>query len=124
MRSHNPRYVEMVRSCHFFLTWQLPMHLLYKTFGIEERRAARFARAFRRTMIDSWFQPLVGSWLFRDRRCERDLRYIGCHWAPDLAHDDSPFKIGEVYRSTTFITGTYKLEGFHKRIGYAYFEVV
>ena len=123
MQAHNSKHVEIVRTCHFLLTWRFPMFLLTRVLGFEERPAAKVARSVRRTVIDSWFNPVLGRRLFRDRISQRRLRYLGNQWAGP-GNDDPVLRVGQIYTAELFNGATYKITGRDKRIGLAYFEYV
>ena len=65
--------------------------------------------------------------LFEDRPCVRQLKFIGNQNFDDPPDGTGPnpfFEIGKTYESATFNGGTYTFEGYERRIGAAYFEVL
>ena len=67
--------------------------------------------------------------LYKSRPCNRQLRYIGTTWCPEIEPptDHEYFKLGQLYRSSTFNGATYTFDGYgdgERRIGCAYFEWV
>ena len=77
--------------------------------------------------IISQFAPDFLDDLFEDRPCKRQLKYIGHKdfEIPSINHPTHPFfEDGKIYLSRSFNGATYLIEGYERRIGSTYFQIV
>jgi len=116
MLEHNSKIRDFFIAVDMGIFW--PMFILQRIFGMEEVAASGIIKKYRRY----WYAPV--RWLARktwrkERICNRQLKYLGCQ---EEYKEESFFKVGQIYASKTFNGATYKINGYGRHIGCAYFE--
>lgn len=125
---HNPLFIDLIIKTHLSLRWSIPFFIFHKIFRIDPRCSRELIFVFSKYFF-FWLHPIMNRTVYNRRPCRRKLRYLGRYWAPEIEDDESYFKVGEIYSSKTFNSGTYTIEGYatedgDKLIGYGYFEIV
>ncbi|MFH1321831.1 MAG: hypothetical protein ABII90_14420, partial [Bacteroidota bacterium] len=87
-------------------------YIMIHLLGVKDRKAASIARRIGRFFLLKWF----GSLIYQEKECVRKLRFIG--------DGNEFFKHGQIYTSKYFNGATYSFEGYERRIGLVYFDVV
>jgi hypothetical protein len=118
MLEHNPKIRDFFITIDMGIFWGCPMLILKKIFGMEEVAASGIVKKHRKY----WYAPV--RWIARktwrkERPCNRQLKYVGCQ---EENEEDSFFKVGQIYVSKAFNGATYKINGYDRYIGCAYFE--